>query len=182
MGAVLADALLQAGIAYDTVVLPRVERIFKEYPDAKTTSAFARLIEAQGLSHLLRWRGGWKLKALEELISLLLENGVETTEQLRHWLEDASNLKRLKRISGIKDKTADYLQILVGTQNVAVDRHVLRFVAEAGLPVKSYDEAHCLVRNGAALLGVESSVLDNSIWRYMSQRANRVSKVRCTDK
>lgn len=170
MGAILTDAVLQAGISYDTVVLPRVERIFTEHPDATTTSAFARLTKTYGLAYVLNWKGARKLRTLEELVSLLLENGVETTNQLRAWLETPANLERLKKIPGIKDKTAHYLQILVGSQTVAVDRHLLRFVSDAGIPVSGYDEAHRLIREAAAVLGVEFSVLDSSIWRYMSQQ------------
>jgi hypothetical protein len=32
MGATLTDAVLQSGISYETVVLPRVERILRDYP------------------------------------------------------------------------------------------------------------------------------------------------------
>ena len=110
---------------------------------------------------------------------MLLHNGVETEDQLRTWLEVPANLERLRRIKGIKDKTAHYLQILVGTQTVAVDVHLFRFLAEAGVPTNSYDEAQQTIRDAAALLGVESSILDHSLWRYMSERASRAS-VRCT--
>jgi hypothetical protein len=66
-----------------------------------------------------------------------------------------------------------YLQILVGTQTVAVDNHLFRFLAQAGLPTNSYDKAHQLISEAATLLGVEPSILDHSIWRYMSERSNR---------
>ena len=110
---------------------------------------------------------------------MLLSNGIETEDQLRTWLEEPTNLQRLRQIKGIKEKTAHYLQILVGTQGVAVDRHLFRFVAEAGAPTNSYSEARQLIRDAATLLGVESSALDHSIWRYMSERKDSTSVKPC---
>jgi hypothetical protein len=55
MGAVIADAVLQAGLNYRTVVAPRVERIAREYPEAATTSGFIALAGRIGFDKLLRW-------------------------------------------------------------------------------------------------------------------------------
>jgi hypothetical protein len=174
MGAMLTDAVLQAGIGYEAVVLPRAKQIWAGYPEAATTSAFARLIKERGAGLLLDWKGKKKLATLEELVKLLLENGVETEDELRSWLEQPANVERLKQIKGLKDKTADYLQILVGMHTVAVDRHLFHFLEDAGVPKKTYNEAHQVIREAAVLLGVESSALDANIWRYMSTDATRV--------
>jgi len=176
MGAMLTDAVLQAGIGYEAVVLPRAKQIWADYPEAATTSAFARLIKERGTGPLLNWKGKKKLATLEELVKVLLENGVETEDELRSWLEQPANVERLKQIKGLKDKTADYLQILVGMHTVAVDRHLFQFLENAGAPKKTYNEAHKLIREAAVLLGVESSALDANIWRYMSTDAARVKK------
>lgn len=177
MGATLTDAVLQAGINYKTVVNPRVERIMREYPDARTTTSFARLLEERGVGVVLDWKSGRKLEALRDLTSVLLANGIETEDQLRNWLKSSANAQSLRRIKGIKDKTTDYLQILVGTPTVAVDRHLFRFLALAGLPTGDYNAAHQIIRDAAALLGVDSSILDHSIWRYMSDRPDRAVAV-----
>lgn len=174
MGAMLTDAVLQAGIGYEAVVLPRAKQIWANYPEAATTSAFARLIKERGAGLLLNWKGKKKLATLEELVKVLLENGVETEDELRSWLEQPANVERLKQIKGLKDKTADYLQILVGMHTVAVDRHLFQFLENAGAPKKTYNEAHKLIREAAVLLGIESSALDANIWRYMSTDAARV--------
>jgi hypothetical protein len=172
MGAILADAVLQAGIDYNAVVYPRAKRIYDDYPKAATTSGFAAVIKERGAGILLEWKGKRKLDTLEELVNVLLENRVETEDDFRDWLAQPENIERLKLIKGLKDKTADYLQILVGIHTVAVDRHLLQFLANAGLPKQSYGEAHRLLLDVAALLEVECSVLDSCIWRYMSQRDN----------
>ena len=44
MGATITDTILQAGVKYATVVVPRVKNILEKYPEAKTTSDFYRLL------------------------------------------------------------------------------------------------------------------------------------------
>ena len=170
MGATLTDAVLQSGISYETVVLPRVERILRDYPDAVTTSAFAEVLEREGAPAVLQWNGSKKIATLSALVSLLVSEHIETEAQFRTWLESDSNLSRLHEIKGIKDKTAHYLQILVGGQGIAIDRHLVRFLAEAGVRTASYDEARQVLRETAALVGKNESLLDYSIWLYMSKR------------
>jgi hypothetical protein len=179
MGATLADAILQAGIDYKSVVQPRIQRLLRTYPEATTTSKFARLMLAPGPGTVLEWSGGWKLVTLLELTTVLLSNGIETEADLRSWLEEPANLERLRHIKGIKEKTAHYLQILVGAQSVAVDRHLFRFLAEAGVLTSNYDEAHRIMGGAAKLLGIESSALDHSIWRHMSERKRSAKAKRC---
>lgn len=173
MGATLTDAVLQAGVRYETVVRPRVHRLLKEYPEAGTSSAFLRLLEDRGPQAVLRWSGGRKAETILTLTRLLVAERVETEDDFRVWIGLPGNLARLRTIKGIKDKTANYIEILLGGQSVAVDRHLFRFLEEAGLPMSSYEEAHHLIRDAAVQLGVSVSLLDHSIWRHMSERAPR---------
>lgn len=167
MGATLTDAILQAGIDYKSVVLPRAKRIHDNYPEAKTTSGFAAVLARDGASKVLNWSGD-KLSRLAALINLLLKNGIETEDQLRVWLESPERLSQLRQIKGIKDKTTDYLQILVGIQAVAVDRHLFGFLARAGIVTNDYARANRILVETAALLGIEAALLDHSIWKFMS--------------
>jgi hypothetical protein len=171
MGATLTDAVLQAGVKYDSVVRPRVQRLRRDFPRAHTTSAFQQLLRERGAAAVLQWSGGRKLETLAVLTELLRSEEVETEEDFRAWIRRPGNLARLREIKGIKDKTAHYIEILLGIQSVAVDRHLFRFLDEAGLPATNYEEAHILIRDAAAVLGVDASLLDHSIWRYMSTRA-----------
>jgi hypothetical protein len=171
MGATLTDAVLQAGINYENVVRPRAIRLRDGYPEAKTTSGFARLIERSGLSEILNWREGSKPERLRQLVKVLLHHRIETEDHLRIWLEDPANLNRLRQIKGIKDKTVHYLQILIGAQTVAVDIHLFRLLTQAGLSTNNYEAAHQLILETAALLGIGPPILDHSIWRYMSERS-----------
>lgn len=173
MGATLADAVLQRGIDYDNVVRPRIERLLATHPDAKTTTAFASILEANGAPSVLSWASGQKPQTLVALVGLLLGEKIETEDELCVWLEDPKNVSHLKQIKGIKEKTADYLKILVGAQAVAVDMHLFAFLSEAGIPKNSYAEAHRIITGTADLLGIEPAKLDHSIWRYMSKRSAR---------
>ena len=71
MGATLCDAILQAGLNYEMVVEPRIRRILAEYPDAKTTTAFADVVDKVGASAVLGFQGGPKPERLRELVALL---------------------------------------------------------------------------------------------------------------
>jgi hypothetical protein len=56
IGATLTDAVFQSGIDYDTVVEPRVNRLLEQHPEATTTTAFAKLLEHEGVGSVLRWK------------------------------------------------------------------------------------------------------------------------------
>src|SRR5690349_13604120 len=60
MGGVICEAILQAGLKYDSVVWPRVERLMDRYPKVKTTSSFHQLSQRRGLAQLLKF--GYKVK------------------------------------------------------------------------------------------------------------------------
>ncbi|MGD0415199.1 MAG: hypothetical protein ABSA80_07600 [Terriglobales bacterium] len=173
MGATLTDAVLQAGVTWKTTVLPRAERVRTNYPNASTTSGFARLVVELGPEAVLDWHGR-KPRMLLELLVVLLQHNIETEDQLPTWLEQPANRELLRQIKGIKDKTANYL-----ARDVAVDRHLFDFVAEAGAPTDRFSEAHQIIRDAAELLGIEPATLDYSIWLYMSERAARASVKRC---
>jgi hypothetical protein len=179
MGATLADAVLQRGIDYKAVVEPRVNNLKAAYPEAITTSAFAHILECDGAPKVLDWTDGAKPQTLVALVKVLLENGIETEEELREWLEVPKSIIRLHHVKGIKDKTTDYLKILVGIQTVAVDMHLFGFLEEAGVPTRDYAEAHRILHEVAELLGIEASKLDHSIWRYGSSLPTKRSARSC---
>lgn len=169
MGAVLSEAVLQAGVNYRTVVLPRVEKLKHDHPRASTTSAFLDLLSQRGPEQLLDFRGA-KIDRLLALVNFLKREGVETTEDFAEWLRDASHLERLGRLPGMGPKTVDYLQILVGLDSTAIDRHLTRALREAGLTPGDYHQQKAVIEEAAGLLGVDKATLDYSLWLYMSTR------------
>jgi hypothetical protein len=170
MGATLTDAVLQAGVNYKSVVFPRVQRLLTDHPQAENSSTFLQLLEEHGPSTLLNFNNKRKMDTLLELTRLLVAQAVETENDFRTWIAVQSNFDRLFQIKGIKNKTADYLKILLGMGGVAIDVHLYRFLFEADLPTTDYETARALICDAAILLDVDATQLDYSIWRYMSER------------
>ncbi len=79
IGATIADAILQAGTNYATVVNPRVNSILNTYPDARTTTAFRDLLEREGVKEVLSWNDDEKPNRV-----LALAESIETEEELRN--------------------------------------------------------------------------------------------------
>lgn len=170
MGATITESILQAGINYRTVVVPRVNALRENHPEAKTTSGFLALLEERGAGTVLDF-GGEKPGRVLALTRFLQAEGVETAADLAVWLGEPDNQARLGRLHGVGPKTVDYIQILVGIDNSAVDRHLASFLDRAGVKVTGYAERKQIVEEAAALLGVDKAVLDYSIWLYMSDQA-----------
>lgn len=169
MGATIADAILQAGTNYQTVVEPRVRAIRLSHPAANTTSAFLSLIEREGAKRILQWKDDEKPRRLVALTKLLASEGVESEEDLAEWLNDPANTVRLRELRGIGPKTLDYLRILAGIHTAAADRHVFRLLEEAGAAATDYEEARDILNAAADAMGLDRAVLDQSVWQYMSQ-------------
>ena len=109
MGAVLTDAILQAGLNYEAVVLPRVQKV-QSIPEAKTTSGFLSILEIQGADKLLKWTNPEKPNRLLAITRFFQAENIETIEELQEWLKIEANIPRLKQQRGVGDKTADYYQ------------------------------------------------------------------------
>lgn len=171
MGATITDAMLQAGTTWETVVKPRVENLRLHYPEAKTTMGFFHLLQSVGPRELLRWNDPEKPNRVLGLTSFFVEEGTETEAELKNWLEDDANIARLKRLRGIGNKTSDYLKMLSGIPTCAVDIHLIRFLNNAGIEIdiNKYLEARKIINRAADLMGVNKSILDNGIWKYMSE-------------
>ncbi|OPH56205.1 hypothetical protein BC351_28985 [Paenibacillus ferrarius] len=167
MGALIVDAILQSGIKYETVVKPRVERILKDYPEVRTTTEFLKILTEKAPAPLLNFGGDKPMRLLELTCFLRLE-GVETTHDLRNWLDKSENKTRLMKIKGIKDKTVDYLGILAGQDTNAVDRHMINFLKQAEIVSVSYGEIQEIINCAADILEVPRAHFDHSIWTYMS--------------
>lgn len=167
MGALLTDAILQAGLDYDKVVLPKALRVRDNYPEAATTSGFLKVLEAKGYQEVLQWKDEVKPDRVKRLAIFLGDQNVETVAELKVWLTRPESRKEVRTIKGVGPKTADYLPILAGLPSVAVDRHIVRFCDEAGIEKKAIKKA---VKQAALELGTDEGCLDYSIWFYMSSR------------
>lgn len=108
MGATIADAILQAGTTYDTVVRPRIRGILEVYPSAVTTSGFLSLLQELGPKTVLSWRDDEKPNRIVALTAFLRDKGIETECALCAWLEDEAHRADLLTLRGVGPKTVDY--------------------------------------------------------------------------
>jgi hypothetical protein len=174
MGATLTDAILQAGLNYRTVVLPRVRRLLFLYPFADTTTAFWGLLSSVSPRELLLWSHHEKIGRLLRLTELLRGKGLETEGQLATWLCSVDAPQELLGIRGIGPKTVDYLKILVGVPTVAVDRHAKTLLRLVGPEFTDYNEIKSVLCRVAEILSLPPQELDRIIWQHFSTRPRSV--------
>ena len=67
-----------------------------------------------------------------------------------------------------------------GIQN-SVDRHLYKFVSDAGIIYKNYKEAKQIVEYAADMMQISRRTLDYSIWLYMSNKNRGVQLELCFD-
>ena len=170
IGALFTDIILQAGVNYEYVVRPRVQRLIANYPEDESRSKFQQLINNIGLETLICWKNRVKLDRIESLIYYSEIHNIDTCYDLRLHLIDPINKSKLLEINGVGPKTLDYLLKLLGYDAVAVDRHIFSFIEQAEINVSGYDSAKKIVEYAADFLEVSRSSLDYGIWRYMSKR------------
>jgi thermostable 8-oxoguanine DNA glycosylase len=170
MGATIIDGILQAGLNYQNVVKPRVDKFKNEHRDIKTTSQFYELISNNDLPELIKMKGQ-KPERIHALVKFLKNEKVETEDDFYTWLENSNNLLRLSNIKGIKSKTIDYLKILTGhKETVAIDTRLINFIKLCcpELENVSYEFGHNLLMKTSKKLNIEAATLDFSIWSYMT--------------
>jgi hypothetical protein len=75
IGALIADAALQAAIDFNSVVRPRVQRLLAAWPEADTVDLFLVRIAAD---EVLDWKDAEKPARALRLANLLATEGVQT--------------------------------------------------------------------------------------------------------
>jgi hypothetical protein len=172
MGATLTDAMLQAALSYRTVVRPRVDRLMTLWPSATTASRFLSKAQKYGLSEVLDWRSPVKLERIRMLTIFCVERGLETEDDLRLWFLRDTDTSDLMSIPGMGPKTLDYLRKLVGLSVIPIDRHMARFLENAGLECSSYEERQQALMALACCFGVSPGALDDVVWRLQSDQSS----------
>jgi hypothetical protein len=169
IGATIADSVLQANNKYDTHVTPRIQRILRRWPNAKTVTALVDLMRSVPAVTFLNWNGEDRAGRFISILNLLGREHVESEAELHSWLTKDANSRKLLAINGVGPKTVDYLKIMVGLQSIAIDRRLLKFFAKAGIAMTpgDYDVARDILKRAAAFLSIPQADFDHSIWRYM---------------
>ena len=170
LGAAMADAILQAGLNYRTVVYPRVVTIVEDYPEAATLTGVRCIVDVGDLGEFLRWKHHEKIQRFRDLVHYFDQMQVETTDILRVRLGDAEFQSGLLTVPGIGKKTVDYLACLVGLNTIAVDRHIKAFCQECGVNVGDYDTLRSIFLYASGLLDLPSRDFDGWVWEKMTER------------
>src|SRR5690606_24249207 len=125
LGAVLADIIIQAGVNYKSVVLPRVLNIYNNYPKANDLSGLIETINNTDISIFLNWNNQVKISRYESMIEFLLKFNINTSFELRDFLlKGKFNQDFFLSIPGVGYKTLDYFLKLMNVETIAVDRHI----------------------------------------------------------
>ncbi len=164
VGALLADAVLQAGLSYRSVVLPRVERILAEFPEAYCVSEVSYLVGKGCTAHLLDWQHPTKIERFERLVDFLRGEKVDTAGDLRKVLKSDTFCTDLQSLNGVGPKTIDYMACLVGIESIAVDRHIRTFAVRAGVNNSKYEFLKNSFCFAADLLSISRREFDAWVW------------------
>ncbi|MGR6465815.1 hypothetical protein [Rhizobium sp. PAMB 3182] len=173
LGATFADAVLQAGLNYETVVRPRVIRILNAYPDATTTEVLFDIVREGRTAEFLNWSHPVKTDRFARLVTTIYESGIANVSELRSQLRDERFSAQLQTLNGIGPKTVDYMACLVGIESIAVDRHIRTYAGRAGLEGKDYDYLKWVFCYAADLLSVSRREFDAWVWQREASRNNR---------
>ena len=173
LGAVLTDIVLQAGLNYNTVVLPRVLRVYMKFSESYNLDNLISTINNIGLERLLNWKNHIKLKRFQFIVDYLIKNSIQTTSDLLLHLNIDSNVDSFLSIKGIGNKTLDYFFKLMHIETIAVDRHIVNFLNHADINFNNYQSAKKIVEFTADILNVSRRDIDYSIWNYMSSNSNQ---------
>lgn len=169
IGALFTDIVLQSGLNYKSVVKPRVQNILKKYPEANTVRLFSKLIDEVGVMVVMNWKHPIKLQRMRDIVDFSKNKYIDTCEDLKFSLAEESNRKSFLDLNGFGYKTLDYTLKLLSIDTVAVDRHIVSFVSQAGLNHSDYHQVKSIVEYAADLMEINRTSMDYSIWKYMSE-------------
>ena len=176
LGALMADAILQAGLSYMSTVRPRVERIMAD-PATEHLDGVVKVVREGRTGEFLDWTHHEKIGRFEGLAEHFDREWIGTVETLHARMGDADFREGLLELRGVGPKTRDYIGALCGRNDVvAVDRHIVAFAEEAGAPAESYGEMAEAFIEAAGILDVPPRNFDSWVWRRMSSRGGREGK------
>ncbi|MET7843217.1 hypothetical protein ABZT45_32345 [Streptomyces sp. NPDC005356] len=169
MGAVICDASFQAQRRYESTIRPRLLQLQTAWPDAVTVRGFQARLATEDLAVAMNFKSPRRVATAHAITNLLAAHGVDTRDDLRAWLDHQDSRAALRTVKGVGPKSVDYIGNLVGRSQVAVDVHLHRFAAEAGLPGFSYAQLRALYEEAATVLGHDYAGLEHAVWRFKSQ-------------
>lgn len=179
IGALFTDVVLQAGLNYNSVVKPRIQKVLIYYPEDYTVAKFQVVINREGLGNIINWKDSVKLDRFERLLQFAVSNNIDSCSDLKLFFCGKDSYHHFLSINGFGPKSLDYLLKLLNIDSVAVDRHIYSFVKMAAVDVKGYQQTKKVVEYAADFLNISRSAMDQMIWNYMSEKKFVSSKNNC---
>lgn len=173
LGAVLADAVLQAGLNYSTVVLPRINNILKNYSDVTTSHALLDIVISDKTSFFLQWSHPEKIIRFNNLVHCIHQFKINDIYTLKIRLQQNKFQNSLLNIHGIGPKTVDYMGCLIGVESIAVDRHIRTFAKLVDIHENDYNYLKKIFCFAADLLSISRRDFDAWVWQKISTSNSR---------
>lgn len=170
IGALFTDVVLQAGLNYNTVVKPRVQKVLLSYPEDYTISKFQLLIARDGLENIINWKHSVKIDRFHRILEFSVSRNIDSCADLKLFFLTKYSYQEFLALNGFGPKSLDYLLKLLNVDTVAVDRHILSFIKLANIDIKGYQETKKIVEFAADFLNMPRSAIDHLIWNYMSEK------------
>ncbi|RLM18007.1 hypothetical protein BIY29_18765 [Brenneria alni] len=170
MGAIVADSVLQAGVNYRAVVLPRINNILTNFSEFDTLSKLLSIIDESMIGLFLQWKHETKIERFKSVVLFLKDECIESQIDLRECLLTEKFRNNFQKINGVGPKTIDYMSCLIGLNSIAVDRHIRSFAVRAGVKTKDYDFLKNVFCYAADLLKISRRDFDSWVWQQESER------------
>ena len=172
IGAVVVDAVLQRRNSYEKVVRPRVDAVRAALP-GPTTADFLAFAESSEFDFLIDYKSDARKAQMRQMALVLSHLEIESVADLARALSGeqsrASIRAELWAIRGVGRKTLNYLGVLVGLDECAVDVHLRAFGRAAGLGSRHDAGWELVYREAAKRLNVPVGNLDGAVWRHQSR-------------
>lgn len=164
IGGLLADAALQSGVRYRTVVQPRVQSLVAEHPEAASIAGLVTLLSHRSARTLLRWSHPAKPARFVALTDACAVAGVNTCADFYEWITTERAQVKLLSIQGVGRKTVDYLTLLAGHSTVPLDRHFIRFLRFASVPTDDHAYAQHVFAEACMQRSVDVRSTERTVW------------------
>jgi hypothetical protein len=177
------DCVLSLNRAYDSFVVPRLDRFERAHPDVRSVSELQELISKYAspdafVSQVLNYRHAERAETLTGVVKWLAtvagqDSCAEQLSNVERWAANARPNDYLAlRIKGFGLAGFQYMRMLFGANTTKPDIHICRYVSNCIGRTLSDIEALQLLERAALEAGVLLRDLDTTIWEHSARRCS----------